>query len=222
MAGASKAIRLPKPVAYKKLLAAHTNACSLVPKLVEVNILINSFSENILCITETWLNYEVTDAEVALENYNIFRGDRQSGRWGGCVALYVKSALLPHCFSLDLNTDSFFAEVVACQIPHPSQLLTVLRVYKSPTSPEAYDEQIIRAICLVANQPGICLILGDFNAPHINWQTSTCSASLRLLEVAEEEFLFQAITSPTRFSEDNKPSLLDLAFTKYPDDVSSV
>ncbi len=63
MAGASKAIRLPKPVAYKKLLA-----CSLVPKLGEVNILINSFSVDILCITETWLNYDVTDAEVSLEN----------------------------------------------------------------------------------------------------------------------------------------------------------
>ncbi len=32
----------------------------------------------------------------------------------------------------------------------------------------------------------------------------------------------QAIKSPTRFKEGNKPSLLDLAFTKYPHDVSSV
>ncbi len=100
-----------------------------------------------------------------------------------------------------------FAEVVACQIPHPCQLLTVLGVYRSPTSPEADDEQIIRAIRLVAKQPGICLILGDFNAPHINWQSGSCSAlngfSLKLFEVTEEEFLFQA-------------------FTKYPDDVSSV
>ncbi len=41
-------------------------------------------------------------------------------------------------------------------------------------------------------------------------------------EAAEEEFLFQIITSPTRFRKGNNPSLLDLAFTKYPDDVSSV
>ncbi len=135
MAGASKAIRLPKPEAYKKLLAAHTNACSLVPKLGEVSILINTFSVDILCISETWLNYDVTDAEVYLENHNIFRGDRLSGRRGGGVALYVKSEVLPRCFSLDFNTDSSFAEVVACQTPHPSQLLTVLGVYISPTSP---------------------------------------------------------------------------------------
>ncbi len=108
------------------------------------------------------------DAEVSLENYNIFRGDRQSGRRGGGVALYVKSDLLPRCLPPDFNTDSAFAEIMACQIPHPSQLLTVLGVCRSPTSPEADDEQIIRAIRLVANQPCICLILGDFNAPHIN------------------------------------------------------
>ncbi len=179
-----------------------------------------------LCITETWLNYDVTDAEVSLENYNIFRGDRQSGRRGGGVALYVKSEILPRCFALGFNIDSSFAEVFARRIPHPSQLLLVLGVYGSPTSPEADHEQIILAIRLVANQKGVCLILGDFNAPHINWQTGSCSVSngfsMKLFEVAEEEFLFQAIESPTRFREGNNPTILDLVFTKYPDDVSSV
>ncbi len=45
---------------------------------------------------------------------------------------------------------------------------------------------------------------------------------MKLFEVAEEEFLFEASKSPTRFREGNNPSLLDLAFTKYRDDVSSV
>ncbi len=105
----------------------------------------------------------------------------------------IEACILLHAFS---------AEVVACQIPHPSQLITVLGVYKSPTSPEADGEKIIRAIRLVANQPGICLFLGDFNAPHINWQTDSCSISngfsLKLFEVDEELFLFQAIKSPTK------------------------
>ncbi len=52
-------------------------------------------------------------------------------------------------------TNSSIAEAVACQIPHPSQLLSVLGVHRSPTSLEADDEQIIRAIRLIANQPGI-------------------------------------------------------------------
>ncbi len=59
-----------------------------------------------------------------------------------------------------------FAEVVSCQIPHPAQLHNVFSVVRSPTSPEADNEQFFRAVRLVANQPGICLIIGDFNAPH--------------------------------------------------------
>ncbi len=113
-----------------------------------------------------------------------------------------------------------------CQIPHPSQLPAILGVYRSLTTPEADDEKIIRAIRLVANKPGICLILGNFNALHINWQTGSCSVSngfsMKLFEIAEEEFLFQAIKLPTRFGESNNPSIIDIAFTKCPNDVSSV
>ncbi len=55
------------------------------------------------------------------------------------------------------------------------------------------------------------------------WRISVSNGlSIKLFEIAEEEFLFQAINSPTRFREGNNPSILDLAFTKYPEDVSSV
>ncbi len=127
-------------------------------------------------------------------------------------------------FSLDFNVDSSFVEVDSCQIPNPSQQLTVVGVYSSPTSPEADNEQILRAVRLVTNQPGVCLIIGDFNATHINWQTGSCLVSsgfsMRLFEIAEVEFLFQTIKPPTRLREGNNPPILDQAFMKYPDDVS--
>ncbi len=46
--------------------------------------------------------------------------------------------------------------------------------------------------------------------------------SLKLFEIAEGEFFFQAIQSPTRFREGNNPSIPDLAFSNYPGDVSFV
>ncbi len=52
--------------------------------------------------------------------------------------------------------------------------------------------------------------------------TIMLSFSMKLLEIAEKEFLFQAIKSPTRFREGNNPSILNLDFTKYLHDVSSV
>ncbi len=44
---------------------------------------------------------------------------------------------------------------------------------------------------------------------------------MKLFEVVEQEFLFQPIKSLTRFREDENPSPLDLAFAKYPTDVTS-
>ncbi len=45
---------------------------------------------------------------------------------------------------------------------------------------------------------------------------------MKLFEIAEEKFLFQTIKSPSRFRAGNNPSILDLACTKYLDDVSCV
>ncbi len=43
-----------------------------------------------------------------------------------------------------------------------------------------------------------------------------------IFEIDEEEFLFQAIKSPTRLREGNNPSILDVACTKYPGDGLSM
>ncbi len=100
--------------------------------------------------TTTWraalLPTLVTHAEVSLENIYIFQGDRQGGRRVRGIAPYVKSELLQRRFSHDFNTDSSFSEIVTCQIPHPSQHLTVLGVYRSPTFPEIDGEQIVSSM----------------------------------------------------------------------------
>ncbi len=74
-----------------------TGSLKILQRLLNLNILIYSFSVDMLCITETWLNSDVTNAEVSLENYNIFRGDRQSGRRGGGVksVFPLTSILIP-------------------------------------------------------------------------------------------------------------------------------
>ena len=43
-------------------------------------------------LTETWLNQDILDAEVSLEGFNLFRGDRV-GRARGGAAIYLKDRL---------------------------------------------------------------------------------------------------------------------------------
>ena len=58
--------------------------------------------------------------------------------------------------------------------------------------------QLSQSICNINNSN--CILLGDFNFPHINWVNKTADAALSqdFLDVVEENMLFQLIHKPTR------------------------
>ncbi len=68
-------------------------------------------------------------------------------------------------------------EMVGCQFSLPSHHITVLLVYRSPSSTESDDDIVLRVLRTVARLNGEYLILGDFNAPDVNWLTRACSIS---------------------------------------------
>ena len=45
-----------------------------------------------ICLTETWLDDTVSDGEIQMENFEIFRSDRKVRKRGG-VALYLRKEL---------------------------------------------------------------------------------------------------------------------------------
>ncbi len=72
-----------------KILLA--NCCSLLPKFNELTLLLPATQPSVICVTETWLTPSVSEPEVTLDGYTLFRSDRAVPRRGGGVALYVKS-----------------------------------------------------------------------------------------------------------------------------------
>ena len=64
------------------------NACSL---LYELRAVSEATMPDIICIVETWLDNDVSDDELFLSNYQLFRLDRS--RHGGGIAIYVCNAL---------------------------------------------------------------------------------------------------------------------------------
>ena len=65
------------------------NARSIVNKKNELNIMVEDIDPHKLGITESWANTDITDAELGLTGYVMFRRDRIGRREGG-VILYVK------------------------------------------------------------------------------------------------------------------------------------
>ena len=69
----------------------YTNANSLLNKVTELTVMSESYNVQVICITETWLNADILDAEVTIPNFNIFLEDRSSSSRYGGAAIYVQS-----------------------------------------------------------------------------------------------------------------------------------
>ena len=68
------------------------NARSIINKKNELNIMVDDIQPHIIGITESWANNDITDAELGLEGYAMFRKDRMRRRGGG-VLLYIKDTI---------------------------------------------------------------------------------------------------------------------------------
>ena len=55
----------------------YTNANGLINKMDELKLRLSVSNVDIICITETHLSEEITDAELQIEGYSFHRGDRK-------------------------------------------------------------------------------------------------------------------------------------------------
>ena len=97
------------------------NARSIANKKNELNIMVENID-----ITESWANTDITDAELGLTGYIMFRRDR-IGRRGGGVILYVKESI--QAYEIKLEREAVCNEAVWCKIVSRSSKLTIELVY---------------------------------------------------------------------------------------------
>ena len=62
------------------LKRVNLNARSIMNKKSELNIMVNDSDPHIIGVTEYWANKDITDAELGLEGYVMFRKDRMGRR----------------------------------------------------------------------------------------------------------------------------------------------
>ena len=88
------------------------NARSIINKKNELNM-VEDIDPHIIGITESWANTDITDAELGLTGYVMFRSDR-IGRRGGGVILYVKESI--QAYEIKLESEVDYDEAVWCKI----------------------------------------------------------------------------------------------------------
>ena len=78
----------------------------------------------------------------------------------------------------------------------------------------------------MANECDHVIVLGDFNAPGIDWSNEVAESSGSFdedfLTLSHSLALHQLVSFPTRFRDGQAPSALDLVFCRYTNDVDGV
>ena len=163
-------------------------------------IIIQSVKFDCISINESMLDISISDSEIAIDNYMIFRKDRN--RNGGGVLLYISKSLKPT--KID---DTFHTEIVCVKIHIQRFNILICSLYRPPSSlVEYYDKMICDCENIMALGQDM-IIMGDLN---LNcFQNDFYHAHPLIINLEEYFQLNQLIRLPTRQA-GNSNSLLDV------------
>ncbi|XP_069768195.1 uncharacterized protein [Narcine bancroftii] len=152
------------------LKCIYFNARSIVNKVDELKAWTDTWGHDIVTISETWLQ-EGQDWQLNIPGYICFRCDRAGGKKGGGVALLVKEDITAVRWQDGLEGSS--NEAVWVKLRGEGGMRVLIGVYyRPPNGPRKLEEQICREIMYMCENHKV-VIMGDFNFPHIDWDTHT-------------------------------------------------
>ena len=179
----------------------------------------------VISITESHLNTEILDAEIKINGYSIFRGDRTNDIKKGGVIVYIREDFANNAKLLSHGSKGLieYVCIYMCKIN-----LMIITVYRSPQS--NYEnfknalEEIQNTIESISPTYPTIILNGDFNFRKINWTNGqaptaspNCTAQNTFLNFVSEHNLNQMIQEPTR-----ENNTLDLLFTNNDDIFTSI
>ncbi|GAA47320.1 hypothetical protein CLF_100216 [Clonorchis sinensis] len=176
-------------------------------------------SSNYLFARQRRNSFGVSDVEISIDGYSVFRADSKRGR-AGWIALYLHAAL-PISIVLSDTTPAPFCDALWLHVPLcGSESLLLGVVYRSPSSPPEDDHFLIWTLEQLSSSYRFThlLLVGDFNAPKAPWTELQCVGSsgpfaAALTEVVQQNAWTQHVVAPTRYRAGQQPSLLDLVIT---------
>ena len=152
----------------RKLRIICMNARSILNKIDELRVVVQDCRPDIIGITESWCHSSITNAELEILGYQLYREDRLdtfNGRGGG-VLLYVSDKISSLEVDSIVGGDGF--NIKFCKLQFQGGIKTTVGlVYKSPNISEYNELDFIQLLENVKDKH--IVYFGDFNYPNINW-----------------------------------------------------
>jgi exonuclease III len=194
-------------------------------KLLEFRAMTDLMNPDIFTVTETWLNDNINDKDIAdNETYNIYRKDRTHTNGGGVLCLVKKELWSERRKDLEIPALRH-NEIIAIEFrPKAGERILLLSAYRSQTDPckdflSNLEQTIINA---TMDEIFDIIILGDLNYSQIKWtdEDNNLPPHCRdLLSFVTRWNLRQLNRNPSR--KDGK-SILDLVMTNTTHNFSQI
>ena len=161
-----------------------------------------------VCVSESHLRAAISDAEIKMDGFTLYRADRAQSRQRGGVATYVRDCPAWNAEVLMQHSNAF-VETLGLYIKALN--LVLINIYRPPECEygkfkNSLDKLSATLASLQAPLPEI-MIVGDLNFPNMDWATLSPVAGAPTLEkrqaallkdFMEDWCLVQCVQSPTR------------------------
>ena len=173
--------------------------------LVKETILSNKFA--VFAISESWLDTTVSDLEIEILGYNIYRVDR-GNKAGGGVCAYVASNYRTELLTdiSNISSNGFHQLWLKIQVRNLKSII-ICTVHRPPDTTLTCLEDNLTATLIYADKP--MYIMGDLNCNLLN---AECTEPKSLTSFCESFNLSQLIASATRVT-NSSCSLIDVILT---------
>ena len=179
----------------------HYNIQSLNNKLELITNELQNF--DVIGLTETWLDGRVSDNDISMNGYTLYRRDRRGDNHGG-ICVYAKSTI----YSKRRTDELLDLECIWLELHCNHRKMLVGIFYRPPNSPSATLTSIETSIGLAFDTTiNDILIVGDFN-----FDILKTNSSKKIQDICQHFNLQQLINTPTHFTEQSN-SIIDLILT---------
>lgn len=186
----------------------------------KLNILSNNIPivshYDVIVFTETWLIDSIHSSELGLNNYEIYRYDRNQpgvSRGGGCIIAIDQTIK-----SSPVIVDNDNLELICATFKIKSKRYILCTVYIPPgSSSDLYLKYSYIVDELISRYPtSTVLLTGDYNLPNVTWDPSSCSPIITrnnagadiIISSSQFHRLFQL-----NHIQNNNNTILDLVFS---------
>ena len=149
-----------------KLKIVHLNIRSLrsPSHLTELRDWAAANKTDVITISETWLNTTLTNSEVSIDGYKLYRQDRLRKRGGGVCAYIRKDITVTVLKEISHLSDNYFHQFWLKLQYRKLRSVVICISYRPPDCPLSFSEELLKPSyiqALTMNKP--IVVLGDLN-----------------------------------------------------------